>query len=158
MRLLIAGVLTLFVAFGAHVALWKVCVPRRQTRTLFLIFMGAASLVLLKERLGWMEAVYLFFFVGSIALAYASFYTTIEGSSPSLDILLMLDGSRAGVCRQEILNILNDDYLVLSRLDDLVSCGMARYAGGRYRLAPAGATFVSIFILFRRLILAGKGG
>jgi hypothetical protein len=158
MNVLIAGGMALLLAWGAHVVLWKVRVPRRQTRTLLILFAGAAFFMVLMRRLGALEAVYLLTMVGTVGFAYATFFTTVEADSPSLDILLRLDCDHGGVSEDELLSVLNDDVLVLARLDDLVRCGMVALRAGRFEATSSGRAFIAVFVNFRRLINAGKGG
>jgi hypothetical protein len=158
MNVLIAGGMALLLAWGAHVVLWKVRVPRRQTRTLLILFAGMALLAGLERRLNALETVYLFMMVGTVGFAYATFFTTVEADSPSLDILLWLDKAAGGVTQEELLSVLNDDVLVLARLDDLVRCGMVVLRKGRFEATSSGRAFIAVFVNFRRLINAGKGG
>lgn len=159
MNVLLAGLLISVFAFAVHLTLWKIRVPRHQTRALFVIFFVSAFLVFLKgQSLAWSEAAYAFFLVVCVGFCYATFYTAVEGSSPSLDIMLMLLDARRGMSRGELLDAMTDEALVLARLDDLVRCGMVIDRDGRYLLAPSGAAFISIFIRFRSWIKAGKGG
>jgi hypothetical protein len=110
------------------------------------------------QPLSAIQVVYLLTMVGAIGISYAAFYTAVEADSPSLDIMLLLDRSASGVSQQALLDIFNDEVLVLSRLEDLVRCRMVIFQDGRYRIAASGEAFISVFIRFRKLLNAGKGG
>jgi hypothetical protein len=159
MKILIPGLLAIVLALGVHLALWKVRVPQRQTRTLLIIFSVSGLLMILAVRpLSAIQAVYLLTMVGTVGFAYVVFYTAVEADSPSLDIMLILEGSRSGVSEKALLDIFNDEVLVLARLEDLVRCRMVVYQEGRYRIAASGAAFTAVFIAFRKLLNVGKGG
>lgn len=158
MSVLVSGLTALALGFAAHILFWKVSLPRHQTRVLFALLAGASVVTMLIRPLAAPEIVYFLALVGAVSVAYVIFYTTVEGSSPSLDILMILDRSRTGVSQEEMLRRLDDQILVLDRLEDLLRCGMVVYRQERYRIAPSGAVFVWVFIGFRKLLRAGKGG
>jgi hypothetical protein len=159
MKILVLGFLAIVLALGTHGTLWKIRVPQRQTRTLLILFAASGLIAAIAAQpLSAIQVVYLLTMVGAIGISYAAFYTAVEADSPSLDIMLLLDRSASGVSQQALLDIFNDEVLVLSRLEDLVRCRMVIFQDGRYRIAASGEAFISVFIRFRKLLNAGKGG
>ena len=86
-------------------------------------------------------------------------YSAMEADSPSLVILNHIaDAGSEGVAKDVFFDSLNDDILVKPRIKDLLRDKMAYLEEGRYRLTPKGIRFARIFILFRGLLKAPKGG
>ncbi len=102
METIIFSVGLLGVAFLLHLLIWRVCLPKRQTLVLLLIFFGIfglGSLVGLIFKAGgapqsfvqWLQLA--FFYIPS-ALSYIALYSAIEEDSPSL--LLVNEVHRSG--------------------------------------------------------------
>ncbi len=158
-------------AFVLHVAVWRVRVPRRQTRSLLLIFFGAlvAALALLvglsragglppTSRLG-PTCLHLVLFHTAITLAYVITYSAVEADSPSLLIVLAVaEAGRDGLPVKRLEERLNDDVLVRPRLANLVRDGTIARGSDGCRLTRKGRAFIRIFIAARRVLGAGKGG
>jgi hypothetical protein len=99
------------------------------------------------------------FFI-SLTLAYLVTYSCIEVESPSLMIALKIaSGSRRGVAK-EILHTLakDDDLLVKPRIEDLLRDKMICLQGDKFKLSRKGLFLTRIFILYRKVLGAGKGG
>ena len=158
-------------AFVLHVALWRVRVPRRQTRSLLLIFFGTlvAALALLAglSRTGGLPSefrlgptcLHLLLFHAAMALAYVITYSAVEADSPSLVIVRRVaEAGAEGLSLEQIQAELNDDILLRPRLADLVRDRMVTRNGTQYAITSKGRTFAGLVILYRRLLGAGKGG
>ncbi len=63
-----------------------------------------------------------------------------------------------GINKEDYLKTLSDDVLVKPRIRDLVRDKLAYLEGGRYRLTPKGKNLAQIFIFFRSILKAPKGG
>ena len=63
-----------------------------------------------------------------------------------------------GLPEEELLAAASDRVLVLPRMDDLVRDGLAARTRDGLRITEKGRWFVSMFILFRKLLGVGKGG
>ncbi len=172
MPVLIWSILLAAATFGAHLAWWRVRIPRRQTRALLLLSFGclAAGLVFLKA-VGPSSSCSVWFpsspaalfqialFHVAMTLAYITTYSALEVDSPSLVIVLRVAQAGAqGVSREELLAELDDDALVRPRLRDLIRDGMAVLDETRYTITPKGRRFAAVFILYRRVLGLGKGG
>ena len=96
MRLFFTGTGLLTLAFLVHVVLWRVAVPKRQTRALLLIFVliptaAAAALVSgqlpIFAGLSTPQALRLMLFYVSCSLAYICTYSAVDMPSPTLTII-----------------------------------------------------------------------
>ncbi len=163
------GIVLLITAFGMHVLLWRVCRPRKHTDTLLVIFISclAAGILVIKVfgvlPLGARGSVFdylrLVLFYVSVTLAYVISYSALEADSPSLLMTLEIDAAGSqGLEKSKLFNAMTDDVLIRPRLDDLVRDGLAVLEHGQYRLTSKGRPFVRIFIFFRTLLGAPKGG
>ena len=162
--------LSLFLfAFFFHLVLWRFYIPKRQTRTLLVLFVMVWILGLaFRYYLADSEIVPSFSFVDSlhVSLLYASLYASyavtyiaLEVDSPSLVIALRIAkaGSR-GLPREELHRLTDNDLLVVPRVRDLVRDRWIFFEKERYRLTRKGRFFAELFILFRGILRAGKGG
>ncbi len=164
---------TVILAFAVHVLVWKIRLPRKQTRAIILIFFGVlAAVVITLPRIAGMLPVLglrepvplpvylnIICFVVSIALAYMITYSAVEVDSPSLIMVLAIyRAGDAGLAVRHFNEILNDALLVEPRIRDLEFDRMATRNGEVYQLTAKGRLMARIFILHRRLLGAGKGG
>jgi len=95
----------------------------------------------------------------SLTLAYMITYSAIEADSPSLVMVMAIANSGPnGMDAKEFEATLNDDLLIRPRIMDLITDKMAYKEDGRYRLTKKGLLFANIFIYYRRLLRAPKGG
>lgn len=173
MSTLIWGGGSFLLAFLAHLAVWRIRLPKRQTKTLLLIMFAVlcAAVALLKTcgaglaARGWSVPVtagdYLHLALLDIALilSYMITYSAMEADSPSLVIALTIAGAGAGgIPEADFRDFVNDDRLVRPRIRDLVLNKLAYLDNGRYRLAFKGYLFARLFIAYRNLLGRGKGG
>lgn len=172
MGALVWGLGLWLLGFLAHLAAWRVRTPRRQTRALLAIFFGvlAAGVTVWAARgpqASWpaptpttaAECLAAALLTASLALAYVISYSALEADSPTLVMVRMIaQAGRAGLPRAQFHRQLTDELLVLPRLADLVRDGLVELRDGRYRLLPKGRRLVTVFLLFRRVLGAGKGG
>lgn len=163
------GIVLLVAAFGMHVLLWRACLPSKHTNTLLFIFFSvlAAGIFVIRVfgvlPLGAEGSVFdylrLVLFYVSVALAYIISYSALEADSPSLLMTLEINAAGAqGLEKSKLLHTLTDAVLIRPRLNDLVRDGLAVSEQGKYRLTAKGRSFVRIFIFFRTLLGAPKGG
>lgn len=174
MSTLIWGGGSFLLAFLLHLAVWRIRLPKRQTKTLLIIMFSVlgAALVMLKffgaglaARYGWPVPVtvgdylHLTLLNVSLILSYMITYSALEADSPSLVIALTVAGAGAeGMTEDDFRNFVNDDRLVKPRIKDLVLDKMAYLENGRYRLTFKGLMLARLFILYRNLLGRGKGG
>lgn len=173
MRVLTWGLALLAAAFLLHVAIWRIRVPLRQVKVVLFIFFGtllaALGALLAPEVLppvlrrhapaGAAELVQLALLFGSVTLAYMITYSAVEVDSPSLHMVLAIHGAgAAGLPEAGLLALRRDDRLVAPRVRDLLVDKMAVLEGSRYRLTPKGVALARLFIFYRGVLGAGKGG
>lgn len=166
-----------FLAFAllvlVHLVVWRIRRPSGQYAGLLLLSgivlgLSLASLLFLssasqsfvsfipQRSMEYVSFVCLYVLLG---VSYISTYSAIQADSPSFAMLLMIDeaGSR-GVSRAELEATLTDEVLVIPRVNDLVSGGLAKRAGDRYIIEPGGAAFARIHMAYRRLLKLERGG
>lgn len=163
MIILFWNLIIFFVALFVHFIIWKLCLPRHHTDTLLKIFVIVLALGIFLIR--YFEVFSLFDYLRlsllymSLSLAYTISYSAVEADSPSLLITLKIaDSKKKGLLKRELEACLTDDNLVLPRLNDLVRDALVTYKYGIYQLTQKGDMFVKIFIFFRKLLGATKGG
>lgn len=174
MATLIWGGGAFLVSFLIHLAVWRIKLPKRQTKTLLLIMfsvLGAALLLLLAYG-GELalscgcaipvtagDYLHLALLNISLILSYMITYSALEADSPSLVIAMTVAAAGpAGIAESEFNTFVNDDRLVKPRISDLVLDKMAYIDNGRYRLTSKGLLFARLFIFYRALPGRGKGG
>jgi hypothetical protein len=163
MLVLTDGILLFLIAFFIHLFIWKIHLPKNHTKVLLIIFgwvflVGIWFLSYLNPLgpFGYAQLGVLFF---SMMLAYLTTYSGIEVESTSLRMMLDIAGAGSkGLASQALAEAFSDDSLVGLRLKDLVKDRMIILDGQKYRLAPKGAVLVRLFIGYRKLLNAGKGG
>lgn len=173
MAVLLWGSAASVLGFFLHVLLWRVRVPKRQTRALLLIFCAVLALVLAGLHAVGPSAgvlsfplpvnaeqfVHIALFAFAMALAYTITYSALEADSPSIALVLVIAAAEPqGLEEAEFERRMSDDLLVKPRLEDLVRDGLAVWEEGRYRMTSKGRRFVAIFIFYRGLLGAPKGG
>ena len=172
MKILFWGSLVFFASFLLHLAVWKVRIPARQTKTiLFILFggLGASlaafvlvpsfSLACFPVPSGPAELLATALFVSSFSLAYVITYSAVEADSPTLVMIkTVADAGARGLAREDFFAVLNDAVLVEPRIRDLLTDRMAVLEGGRYSLPKKGRLFAAVFTKYRALLRLGKGG
>lgn len=175
MKVLIHGSLIIAVSFAVHYAIWKIRIPERQIKGILSIFFGVLGICMLFQVMllhyfdatrvaeilltDLPERLHVILFVTALTLAYMITYTAIEADSPSLVMITRISGMGSlGFDKNDFDVSMNDELLVLPRINDLVLDKMAVIEQDRYRLTRKGRLFAKIFIYYRRLLKAGIGG
>lgn len=172
MKILLLGISIVSISFLIHLIVWKIRLPKRQTGSLLIIFFGilTVSLLCLRYAANFMEARYvpvnlseymqIIFFCASLSLAYVITYSALEADSPSLTMMRVIaDAGPSGLEKERFNELMTDDILVKPRIRDLVRDGMVYLDAGRYKITPKGASFIKVFIFYRKLLNAPiKGG
>ena len=73
-------------------------------------------------------------------------------------ILAVNEAGEKGLNKSEFEKMFTDELLIIPRIRDLVESGMIFLDQEKYRLALSGRVFISIFIFYRKLMKAQKGG
>ena len=170
MKILIYSFVYFTFAFIIHFIFWKVKLPKRQTKALLVIFFSTLVAGFFITNLGSgyynflsqftiAEYLHISLFFISLTLAYMITYSAIEVDSPSLIMIMTIaDAGPNGLDENEFKRILNDSFLIKPRLKDIILDKMAYLDNGKYKLTPKGILFARIFIVYRKLLNAPKGG
>jgi len=173
MKILLWTLILFFLSFACQLFMWKVKIPKRQTKVLLQIFfinLAWGLIVLWVVPLimpefsryvpgSYAEYVHIFIFYCSLLLAYMITYSAIEVDSPSLVMIRAVAKAGAeGLDKKEFEKTMNDDLLVVPRVRDLLNDKMAYIDGDKYRLTPKGVLFARLFVLSRKILNAPKGG
>jgi hypothetical protein len=156
-------------AFMLHLVIWKMQLPKRQTRTLLIVFFGSfmvvmgACLILGVSRNIFPKNPYeylqIILMYTPLTLAYIITYSALEADSPSLVMIrIIANAGPEGLLKSKFDELMTDDLLVFPRLGDLVRDGMALVEGNTYTITPKGSIFVKLFIFYRKLLKAPLGG
>ncbi|MEW6087950.1 MAG: hypothetical protein AB1498_06550 [bacterium] len=162
MKILFLGLGIFGLAFILQMVVWKVHLPKRHTKTILELFFSVflvSFIFFSRLSLQGYEYIHIGFFYISLTLFYIMNYSAIEADSPSL--LMLLEISKAGnkgVKKEEFLNNLPDDLLVISRIDALVLEKMAYIDKDKYYITKKGIIFVRVFVLYRRFLKLPEGG
>jgi hypothetical protein len=173
MRVLISGLSIFLLAFLLHAIIWKVHLPKNQKRVLLRIFFGSLisylvvlwliSLFLRNAGVSipmvWMEYFRLCVFFISLTLAYITTYSALEADSPSLAIVMSIAKARTrGLNINELYKTMDNDKLLKPRITDLLIDNLIYFKNNKYILTAKGKALVTIFIIYRGLLGAQKGG
>jgi hypothetical protein len=160
-------------AWVVHLIVWRICLPKRQTKGIAIIFSGilVSGCVLYRYAVPVFntfdayrpfapaEYVQLCLFFLSLTMAYLITYSAIEADSPSLVIIRKISEAGSGGLKKELLTkALGESNLILPRLKDLVIDKMAVVEHGKYRLKAKGIIMARLFKFYRHLMGTGMGG
>jgi len=172
MKVLFWGLFLVALAFVLHLIVWKIHLPKRQTKIMLLMFFGtliagsaflwthpAFSLFGVAAPDGSIEYVRIALLFTAFTLAYMITYSGLEADSPSLVMVLSIDqAGPEGLSKQIFFQQMTDDILIKPRVRDLLTDKMAYLDGNTYRLTPKGVLLAKIFVVYRSILGAGKGG
>ncbi|MBW1742170.1 MAG: hypothetical protein JRJ47_01910 [Deltaproteobacteria bacterium] len=173
MTVLFYGSLLFGLGLVVHFVIWRIHLPKRQAKIIFLLFTGflcCGSYILWKYRqelsiLGLHPpgdlAQYLQFWVFyvSLTLAYMITYSAIEADSPSLIIIMRIhEAGSSGLAKENLEGVMNDRVLIEPRMKDLLVDKMADFQEGKYRLTKKGVMIARLFAFYREIMKMGKGG
>ena len=146
-------------AWLAHLAWWRVGVPRHQTFALLTVFSATpfvATIAWLTAgqpalvTLGAIPAI-LGLYVGATG-CYLITYSGIEQTSPSLTIVRALETAEAiGCSREELGGVATEDVFLKPRLEALRADGMLVRSGTGYVLTSRGQRATRLAVVFSRL-------
>jgi len=154
---------SLFIAsFGVQVVLWRIRVPRNQTRALLLVF-GIAPLVLATfwlagaAEFSWpvpspADWIGIGLFHAAATGCYLIVYTGVEEDSPSITIINALEAAgNAGCSRAELASRITEDRFVRPRLLALKRGRFLEEAGDGRRLTARGRRAARTAVMLSRL-------
>lgn len=170
---LLISVVTVATALIVHCVMWKLRVPKRQTRTILVIFFTTLGVVIaslplvvahvsppgLSLPLHPVTYLHIICFVTAATFAYMITYSAVEVDSPSLVMALAINkAGDAGLPETDFRVMMSDTLLVEPRIRDMLRDGLAIKDGEFYRLTSKGRRMARLFVLHRRLLGAGMGG
>ena len=172
MAVLIWGIFSFLLAFFLHLLVWRTRLPKRQARTMLIIFFGVFPAIFLgaiwlgikNPTSSWFlhsfsEYIHTAFLHLVLTLAYLNTYPALEADSPSLVVTgTIFQAGRDGLAKDIFQESMTDDILLVPRLKDLLLDEMAFMEGEKYRLTSKGIWLARIFSFYRHLIRAPKGG
>jgi hypothetical protein len=173
MKVLLFGSALFFIAFIIHFIVWKLRLPKRQTKTMLQIFFitmtagitgfrlmpGLINIFGISSPQTLPELLHIAQFFISLTLAYMITYSAIEADSPSLVMVLRIHRAGGTGLKKDIFEKeMSDELLIEPRVKDLLLDKMAFLDGNIYKLTTKGSLFAKIFIFYRRLLNAPMGG
>lgn len=170
MRILFFSILLTGVSFAIHFLVWKIAIPRRQTRSLLLLF---AAVPCAAAALSWFagddlpawwpatawECLQVAIFHTAVALAYVVVYSALEERSPSMTLLSHVwRNGGSGCTRRQLEAVLCRLSPVEVRLAAMVRDGMIAEDDGVFRITAKGCRWIMTFDAVRRLLGFSRGG
>jgi hypothetical protein len=159
MEITLAAFFTLLVAWLLHLALWRVCLPKAQLKTLLMIFLSvwvaAVVALYLSETtfFGVLGFLYFSLIYWSAALCYVITYSAMEGDSPTLSLTRHLHRrGEKGVSHEEIEDFFRQRPFVGARVKALVTDDIFVEEEGGYRLSPGSYLFFRVILGYRRVV------
>ena len=167
------GLLLVLAGFLLHWIRWRLAPPADSARVLVMSWLagifGGLLLILL---LGWVESrvanllpegplgiAHAVLLSLALAAAYVMTYPAIAVESPTLVIIQAISRRGAeGLPRKALFEQLNDSVLVAPRIRDLLDERLAVRDDGRIRPTSRGRLLARVFIGWRALLGAPKGG
>jgi hypothetical protein len=142
-------------ALALHLIVWKIRLPRFQTRTLLLLFafgLGMWLLTLTIRPMPWPDVVHVCLFYTSLSLCYVITYSAFEADSPTLSLIRHAhDAAGQGMSSEEVHLFLEKRPFVKARLAALTHDGLVREENGRYFAVGGGSIFFRGILMFRKL-------
>jgi hypothetical protein len=154
MRLFLAGLLLLLLAFFVHIVAWRLRLPRRSIRALLCIFAATPLVVVpiyfaVEPSPAFIDAsgaVRILLFYVSCALVYVVLYSAIESKSPSLAIVSYVAScGSAGCAEADFADHVVDDEGVSTRIAAMQAAQMIVVSDGQCTLTPAGRRWAELF-------------
>jgi hypothetical protein len=166
MSILSYGLLLFFAAFILHIIIWRIRLPENHTKALLLLFFAVLFIGIVfhvfiagKEEIVLPQIIQTAFLYVSIALAYIATYSAIEADSPSLVMIMNIaKQGKKGFDRAAFFDKLQDDTLVIPRIDDLLTGGFVHEEQGKLKITSRARFFIKPILMYRKAIKAGKGG
>ena len=173
MPVLVYGSFLFCISFLLHLTIWRIHLPKRQTKVVLLLFFGVlilGTLFLYKYAMSInifgihppntvVEYLQVWLYFVSLTLAYMITYSAIEVDSPSLLIIMKIsEAGTIGLTKHQLAYEMNDSVLIKPRINDMLLDRMAELKQGRYRLTMKGVLLARLFTFYRSVMRAGKGG
>jgi len=148
-------------ALVTQIILWRVRLPRNHFKMLLIIFglflmLGILGLGLAAD---WTYSLLFVQCYGVLALSYISFYSLIEGESPSLVLVMAVYARRKkGLSLNEANQLLASEDIIGIRLQQLERDKLIWMSDQGYQLTPRGHLLGGLFHCGRLILHLDKGG
>lgn len=148
-------------ALVTQIILWRVRLPRNHFKMLLIIFglylmLGILGLGLAAD---WTYSLLFVQCYGVLALSYISFYSLIEGESPSLVLVMAVYARREkGLSLNEANQLLASEDIIGIRLQELERDKLIWMSDQGYQLTPRGHLLGGLFHCGRLILHLDKGG
>lgn len=142
-------------AFLLHLVLWRIWKPKHDYKVLLLIFA-----IGLGAWLGWAvfhsttlwQFLQTAIFYTAASLAYVVAYSSVEGDSPTLSLVLFLAEKKTeGRSYEEVRNFFAQRPFAQSRLAALKDAGLIQEQNGKYAVAGRGSLAFRFILAYRRI-------
>jgi len=148
---------------AVHIVIWRMRLPKRQMRTLFLIFLFGFvgfSAVSLARHTAPLTIAYIAIYFWSVGLSYMITYSAIEADSPTLRLMRFIGASSLeGRSAEEITSFIGQRPFVSARLIALGKSRRVREQEGRFCVSGYESLAFRLILGFRRVYGAiPKGG
>ncbi len=173
MKILCYGIVLYSLAFIIHLVIWKVRIPKNQTKALLQIFLitiitcfsimlnlpSSFSLFGIPILHTFSEYLHVSIFYISMMLAYVVFYSAIEADSPSLEIIRLIDSTgKSGAKKEDLRKIFVAMPFLESRIGSLIDDKLVCEVDGKYLPTKRGIILLHIISFYRYLFSMQKGG
>ena len=154
MRLFLAGLVLLLLAFFVHVVVWRLRLPRRSIRALLCIFAATPLVAVpiyfaIEPSPAFVDAsgaVRILLFYVSCSLVYVVLYSAIESKSPSLAIVsYAASRGSTGCAEADFADHIVDDERISTRIAAMTAAQMIVVSAGQCTLTPAGRRWAELF-------------
>jgi len=166
LTVLLAGTMLLGSSLLVHLIWWRIALPKRQTRTLLVVFTTTPLVVVtivavagypLHLSISSISLVALFH--ASCALTYIALYSAIEQQSPTLAIVSRLSKSgNAGCTTDQLQASFGQEMPMENRLALMEQSAWLRTDGDQLRLTDEGRFFARLFDRAAQVFGLSKGG
>jgi len=148
-------------ALVTQVILWRVQLPRNHFMMLLVIFVLflLLGILVLGFAADWPYSLLFAQCFGLLALSYISFYSLIEGQSPSLSLVMAVHRKGAGgLSLVEVDELMSIEDVVGIRIRELERDNLIFTKNSTYRLTRKGMLLARLFGCGRRVLGIEKGG
>lgn len=148
-------------ALMTQIIMWRVRLPRNHFKMLIIIFglfliLGSIALSFVAD---WTYSLLFVQCYGVLALSYISFYSLIEGQSPSLVLVMAVYARREkGLSLNEANQLLASEDIIGIRLQELERDNLIWMSDQGYQLTSRGHLLGGLFHCGRLILHLDKGG
>jgi hypothetical protein len=174
MKVFLWSMIILLIAAVIHLTIWRIRLPKRQLKTMVIIFLATITVCLL-ILFGWgasfsmfgisspnnyYEFLHILIFVLAATMFYVVLYPGLEADVPTLIIINNIaETGKKGMDEDSIYELVNDETLIFPRIRDLLQDKMVDLVDDTYFLTRKGTMITEMIIYSRNILnLKGKGG